>query len=49
MAFSLAVGLLFLIGGFIVPALLAFAGFLPSLGIMVYAERRAAADAARSA
>ena len=49
MAFSLAVGLLFLIGGFFLPSLLAFACFIPSLGVMVYAERRAAADNARTA
>jgi len=48
MAFSLAVGLLLLIGGFVLPALAAFAAFLPSLGIMVYAERRAASGSGRA-
>lgn len=46
MAFAVAFGLLFLIGGFFVPALAAFAAFLPSFAVMVYAERRAARDAA---
>jgi hypothetical protein len=45
MAFALAIGLLLLIGGFILPALLAFAAFLPSFGIMVVAERHAANSA----
>lgn len=45
MAFSLAIGLLLLIGGFFLWSLIAFAAFLPSFGIMVYAERKAAADA----
>lgn len=49
MAISLAIGLLFLIGGFFLPSLLAFACFVPSMGVMVYAERRAAADNARAA
>lgn len=49
MAFALAIGLLFLIGGLILPALVAFAAFFPSFGIMVYAERKAAADSARAA
>ena len=43
MSFALAFGLLLLIGGLWLPALVAFACFAPSLGIMVYAERRAAA------
>ncbi len=42
MAFSLAVGLLLLIGGFILPSIAAFAAVFPSFGVMVYAERRAA-------
>ncbi|RLT44508.1 MAG: hypothetical protein DWI58_00350 [Chloroflexi bacterium] len=46
MALSIAIGLLLLIGGWILPSLLAFAGFLPSFGVMVYAERRAAAGQA---
>ena len=44
MSFAVAIGLLFLIGGLLVPSLIAFAAFLPSLGVMVYAERRAAAS-----
>jgi hypothetical protein len=44
MAFSIAVGLLFLIGGLVVPALIAFVLFVPSFGIMVLVERRAAAS-----
>jgi hypothetical protein len=43
MAFSIAIGLLLLIGGFWLPALIAFAAFLPSIGTMIYAEKRAAA------
>lgn len=46
MAFSIALGLLFLIGGIIVPALVCFAAFVPSIATMVYAEKRAAAQAA---
>ncbi len=46
MSFAVAIGLLLLIGGLVVPGLVAFAAFLPSLGIMVYAEKRAAADTA---
>ena len=42
MSLALAVGLLLLLGGFVLGALVAFAAFLPSFGIMVYAERRAA-------
>jgi hypothetical protein len=42
MSFSLAIGLLLLIGGIFLPALIAFACFLPSIGIMIYAEKRAA-------
>ena len=44
MAFALAIGLLLLIGGFILPSLVAFLAFLPSFGIMVLAERHAAAS-----
>lgn len=44
MGFSIAVGLLMLIGGFPITALIAFAAFVPSLAVMVYAERRAADD-----
>jgi hypothetical protein len=42
MSFALALGLLFLIGGWLLPALVAFAAFVPAFGVMVYAERRAA-------
>ena len=42
MSFSLALGLLFVVGGWWLPALVAFAAFAPAFGIMVYAERRAA-------
>jgi hypothetical protein len=42
MSFSLAIGLLLLLGGFVLASLVAFVFFVPSLGIMVYAERRAA-------
>jgi hypothetical protein len=43
MAFSIAIGLLLLIGGFWLPSLIAFAVFVPSIATMVYAEKRAAA------
>jgi uncharacterized membrane protein YphA (DoxX/SURF4 family) len=42
MAFSIAIGLLLLIGGFVLPSLVAFAFFVPSIALMVYAEKRAA-------
>jgi len=42
MAFSIAVGLLLLIGGFVLPSLVAFALFVPSIAAMIYAEKRAA-------
>ena len=42
MAFSIAIGLLLLIGGFVLPSLVAFAAFVPSLATMMYAEKRAA-------
>ena len=45
MSFSLAIGLLLLLGGFVLASLVAFVFFVPSLGIMVYAERHAAAGA----
>ena len=47
MSFALALGLLLLIGGLLLPALVAFVAFLPSLAVMVYAERLAARAAAR--
>ena len=42
MSLALAIGLLLLLGGFILGAVVAFVAFVPSFGIMVYAERRAA-------
>lgn len=42
MSLALAIGLLLLLGGFILGAVIAFVAFVPSFGIMVYAERRAA-------
>ena len=44
MSFSLAIGLLLLIGGWIVPSLIAFAFFAPSFGLLVTIERFAAVD-----
>jgi hypothetical protein len=44
MAFALSVGLLLLIGGLILPSLIAFILFVPSFGLMVFVERRAAAS-----
>ena len=46
MSFALAIGLLLLLGGFVLPALVAFAAFVPSFAVMVYAERRAASSRA---
>lgn len=46
MSFSLAIGLLMLIGGWWVPALVAFAAFVPSFGIMAIVERKASRDRA---
>ena len=43
MAFSLAVGLLLLIGGLLAPAAIAFALFIPSFAVMFLAERLAGA------
>ncbi len=43
MSFALAIGLLLLIGGWLLPAAVAFAAFVPSFGLMAYVERRAAA------
>ncbi len=43
MSFALAMGLLLLIGGTLVPALVAFAGFVPAFGLMVVVERFAEA------
>jgi hypothetical protein len=44
MSFALAIGLLLLIGGIILPALVAFALFVPSFLLMVFVERRAGTD-----
>ena len=44
MSFSLAIGLLLLIGGWLLPSLIAFALFAPSFGLLVMIERFAAAD-----
>lgn len=44
MSFSLAIGLLFLIGGWWLPSLLAFAFFIPSFGIMAMVERKASQE-----
>lgn len=44
MSFALAIGLLLLIGGLMVPALIAFLLFVPSLALMVVVERHAAAQ-----
>ena len=45
MSFALAIGLLLLIGGWVLPALIAFALFVPSFGLMAYVERRAGRSA----
>ncbi|MDA0364558.1 MAG: hypothetical protein O3B31_06745 [Chloroflexi bacterium] len=42
MSFALAIGLLLLIGGLMLPALVAFLLFIPSLALMVVVERHAA-------
>ena len=44
MSFSLAIGLLLLIGGWLLPSLIAFALFAPSFGLLVMIERFAATD-----
>lgn len=44
MAFALSVGLLLLIGGLVVPSLVAFILFVPSFALMVFVERHAAAS-----
>lgn len=49
MSFSLALGLLMLIGGWWVPSLIAFAFFIPSFGIMALVERKASRDRAAAA
>ena len=42
MSFALAIGLLLLIGGWLLPSLVAFLCFIPAFGLMAYVERRAA-------
>lgn len=49
MSFSLAIGLLMLIGGWWIPSLIAFASFVPSFGIMAVVERKASRDRAAAA
>ena len=44
MSFSLALGLLMLIGGWWISSLVAFAFFVPSFGIMAVVERKASRD-----
>ena len=43
MSFALAIGLLLLIGGWLLPALIALLCFIPSFAIMAFVERKAAA------
>ena len=45
MSFSLAIGLLLLIGGFVVPSLISFAMFIPAFAVMLFAERLAVSGA----
>jgi len=40
MSFSLAIGLLALIGGWLLPAMLSFLCFVPSLGLLLIVERK---------
>jgi hypothetical protein len=42
MSFALAIGLLLLIGGLLLPALIAFLLFIPSIVLMIVVERHAA-------
>ncbi len=42
MSFALAIGLLLLIGGWLLPALVAFLCFIPSFAVMAFVERKAA-------
>lgn len=46
MSFSLAIGLLMLIGAWWIPALIAFACFIPSFAVMALVERKASRDRA---
>ncbi len=41
MAFALSIGLLLLIGGSVLPSVVAFAAFAPAFGLMVLVERHA--------
>jgi hypothetical protein len=43
MSFAISIGLLLLIGGSVVPSLVAFAAFAPAFGLMVFVERFAEA------
>ena len=43
MSFALAIGLLLLIGGLVLPAVIALLMFVPSIGLMIFVERHAAA------
>jgi hypothetical protein len=42
MALALSIGLLLLIGGLVLPAVVAFLMFVPSFALMFYVERKAA-------
>ncbi len=42
MSFALAIGLLLLIGGWLLPSLVAFLCFIPAFGLMAIVERQAA-------
>ncbi len=44
MSFAMAIGLLLLIGGFVIPSLIAFVLFLPSFALMALVERQAASS-----
>lgn len=44
MSFAIAIGLLLLIGGLIVPSLIAFLLFVPSFTLMALVERQAASS-----
>ncbi|MDP6605329.1 MAG: hypothetical protein QF664_03580 [Dehalococcoidia bacterium] len=44
MALSLAIGLLLLLGALWIPSLIAFTLFAPAFGLMLFAERLAAAS-----
>ncbi len=45
MSFSIAIGLLLLIGGLVLPSLVAFLFFIPSFGLMAIVERHASQPA----